>query len=83
MTNPHIATQRPGPSDIENGNTNYNKLFDDASRKLMIMGFLDTYKYILIALALTLVGVANYKIPVVQTFMRRVFRFFTGLRLRR
>ena len=75
MTNPHIATQRPGPSDIENGEINYNKLFDDASRKLMIMGFLDLYKYILIAVAIILTGVIYYKVPIVQTFIRRIFLF--------
>lgn len=83
MTLPHISTQRPGPSDIENENTNYNKYFDEASRKLLIMGFLDAYKYILIALALVLAGVIYYKISVIQTFVRRVLRFFTGLRFRR
>jgi hypothetical protein len=82
MTNPHVAIQRPGPSDIENGNTNYNKLFDDASRKLMIMGFLDTYKYILIILAvLTILLCCVYYIPV-QTIVRRIFRFM-GLRINR
>ncbi len=83
MTNPHIATQRPGPSDIENGNTNYNKLFDDASWKLSVMGFLDMYKYVLIALAISLFGSMYFKISVIQTFIRRVFRFFTGLLFRR
>lgn len=78
MTNPHIAVQRPGPSDIENGERNYNKLFDDASSKLMIMGLLHTYKYILIALVLLtlfVVAVLYIKIPVLQTLGRRVSRF--------
>jgi hypothetical protein len=58
MTNPHIATQRPGPSDIEQGVSNYTCLFDEASRKLWIMGLLYRYMYLLIGLfaALVVVG---------------------------
>jgi hypothetical protein len=76
MTNPHIAVQRPGPSDIENGHTNYNTVFADASRKLMIMGFLQTYKYILIALLLIfIVPLIYFKVPVMHTVARNVLQF--------
>ena len=78
MTNPHIAVQRPGLSDIENGDTNYNTLFDDASRKLMIMGFIDTYKYILIAIAVSTIVLVYLKTSVFQTFGRSISRFISG-----
>jgi hypothetical protein len=34
MTNPHIAVQRPGASDIQNRQTDYSTLFTKASRQL-------------------------------------------------
>jgi hypothetical protein len=74
MTNPHIAVQRPGLSDIEYGLTNYNALFDDASRKLMIMGFLQTYKYVLTTLLLFIVAFVYFKLPVLQTMVRNALR---------
>lgn len=79
MTNPHIAVQRPGLSDIENGETNYNKLFDDASRKLAIMGFLQTYKYLLIVLAVFIIAFVYFKTSIFQTLGRNVSRFMIRL----
>jgi hypothetical protein len=76
MTNPHIATQRPGVSDIENGETNYNKIFDDASRKLWIMGILQTYMYVFILLGILVIYVIYLYFPIFQTFTRRVIRRF-------
>jgi GR25 family glycosyltransferase involved in LPS biosynthesis len=83
MTNPHIAIQRPGVSDIEHKNTNYNKLFDDASRKLMFMGFLQTYKYLLFILLFTLLFITAFtyfKIPALQTIRRYVSGIMGRLR---
>lgn len=74
MTIPHIATQRPGLSDIVNGKTNYNKLFDDATRKLTMTGIL--YKCILMILAISvflLIVITCIKVPRVNTFFRKIF----------
>lgn len=75
MTNPHIATQRPGVSDIEHGVSNYNTLFDDASWKLWIMGLIHTYMYALIVGVCLLVALIVYGIwkPVFRPFFNKCF----------
>lgn len=70
MTNPHIATQRPGPSDIEQGESNYSKLFDDACWKLWIMGLIHTYMYVVIgavvSLGIGIYGLYRYWKPILR-----------------
>jgi hypothetical protein len=73
MTNPHIATQRPGVSDIEQGESNYNKLFDNASWKLWIMGLIHMYFYaVLFVILLTGVIVYLYWKPIQWNIFKRI-----------
>jgi hypothetical protein len=73
MTNPHIAIQRPGVSDIENGQTDYGTLFTDASRKLWLCAFFHSVfvKLFLVILGLILVV---FMLPKLQTYIHRGFR---------
>jgi hypothetical protein len=77
MTNPHISTQRPGVSDIEQGESNYNKLFDDSCWKLWFMGLLQTYMYLALAFIVIIgfVVYLNWKPISLRGFIRRIVQF--------
>lgn len=71
LTNPHIAVQRPGVSDIENGQTDYGVLFDNASRQLWFSAFFNSviFKLLLVVIGSLLLFLV---LPMLQTILQRL-----------